>query len=319
MSARRRITGRLLAVAAIPLVVTTMLTVRAGTPSEEERATPAWAARNAGTLDGHARALLERASDEPVTLGIRAVRRRLSFERLEAADEHIAFRLPAGAFSLIDFDDLLHTNQRIGWELWHRSLDPVRPDTAADQAACSSSNLACLASGRVAARRAAGECVLRVELTGVIGVEEERQRVLWVRSGMREHLFTRTSGPCAYRDDPVLGLLATAEAHDIRDIRACNLGGLSPHVTPQGRRYLAANFLKLESDGRARFSVRCHAHIHSVPDSEARYCELQGYLGQWPLFMWVLSNRAAEWDETFLRVRDHLARHVVSRTDAPQR
>lgn len=39
------------------------------------------------------------------------------------------------------------------------------------------------------------------------------------------------------------------------------------------------------------------------------------YFGIWPLFLWVPSNRAAEWNDTFLRVRDHLARAVVTRSD----
>ena len=44
-------------------------------------------------------------------------------------------------------------------------------------------------------------------------------------------------------------------------------------------------------------------------------CELQGHFGVWPLFLWVRSDRAPEWDATFERVRDYLARHTVSRTD----
>jgi hypothetical protein len=278
-------------------------------PSAEE------AARRAGSLDNHARALIDQASETPVTLGIRAVRRRVSAGHWQPTDERIVFRLPAGAFSLIDFDDLPRTNQRIGWTFWSRTLDPVRPDTEADRAACVPTDRDCLAQGRVAARRNADEYVLRVEVTGVIRTEENRQRVLWGKSGMREGLQMPVHGPCAYRHDSALDLLATQEPHEASAAMACGLMGFVGRVTSDGRRYRPANFLKLEPDGTARFVVQCEAYIYDVPDRFASYCELQGYLGIWPLFMWVPSNRAAEWDETFDRVRDHLARHIVARSD----
>lgn len=289
-------------------------------------ASPAWggdqrrieqAARSAGTLSSATRALIDRATDEPVELGIRATRRWLSGGRAEPAEEHIVFRLPAAAVSLIDFDDLDQTNQRIGWTFCSGTLDPVRLDAEADRAACAPTNRDCPAQGRVAARRHAGEYALRVELTGVLRTVADRHRILWGLSGMRESVWTRVHGPCAYRLDPALDLLATEEPMEASAARACRLSGFVGQVTGDGRRYRPANFLKLEPDGSARLVVRCMAYMHDVPHPMASNCELQGYLGIWPLFLWVPSNRAADWDETFLRVREHLARHVVSRSDPP--
>ncbi len=274
-------------------------------------------ARSAGTLSSDTRALVDRAADAQVILGIRAARRRVSAGHWQPADEHIAFHLPAAAFSLLDFDDLARTNQRIGWTFWSRTLDPVRTDTEADRVSCAPTSRDCLAQGQVAARRHAREYALRVELTGVIGTEQDRQRVLWSLSGMGEGIWTPMHGPCAYRHDPTLDLLATEEPHDPQAARACRLSGFVGGETRDGRRYRPATFLKLEPDGTARYVVRCMAYMHDVPDAQARSCELQGYLGIWPLFMWVPSNRAAEWDDTFLRVRHHLARHAVSRSDPP--
>ncbi|MBR0656622.1 hypothetical protein [Plastoroseomonas arctica] len=284
-------------------------------PGARDQPSAEAAAHRAGTLDRYARALIERASDEPVTLGIRAVRRWVGSGTSIAADERIVFRLRAAAISLIDLNDLRATNQRIGWTFWSRSLDPVRSDTEVDRAACAPTNGACLAQGRVFARRQGCEYELRVELTGVIGTAENRQRVLWAQSGMREGGHTRLYGPCAHRHDAALDMLSTDEPLDSRAAQACQLSGFVGVVGPDGRRHRPANFLKLEPDGTPRFVVRCQAYVRDAPDGRGRTCELQGYFGIWPLFMWVPSNRAAEWNETFLRVRDHLARHVVSRSD----
>jgi len=292
-------------------------------PGARDQPSAEAAAHRAGTLDRHARALIERASDEPVTLGIRAVRRQVGADEWTTADEHIVFRMRAAAISLIDFADLRSTNRpdrpgthRLGWTFWSRSLDPVRSDEEIVRAACGPTNSACPAwQGRIFSRREAGEYVLSVELTGVIGTAENRQRVLWGRSGMREHFQTRMFGPCAHRHDAALDMLSTDEPLDSRAAQACQLTGFVGVVGPDGRRYRPANFLNLEPDGMPRFVVRCQAYVRDAPDGRGQTCELQGYFGIWPLFMWVSSNRAAEWDETFLRVRDYLERHVVIRSD----
>jgi len=275
-------------------------------------------ARGAGTLSSRTRGLVQGGSDEPVLLGMRTHRRYLPNQEVERVDEHIVFRLPAHAFNVLDLEDGERTNQRLGVKLWSRSLDPVRPDIEADLAACPPRDSRCRAfgppGGRVAARRAAGEYVLRVEVTSVLRNAEERRRVLWSRSGMAS-LTAELHGRCAFRHDPALDMLVTEEPAEVRAARACWLSGFNDTYLPDGRRFRPANFLKLEPDGAPRFVVRCAAYIANAPDVRPVFCEMQGYLGVWPLFVWVLSDRAAEWDETFLRVRDHLARHVVTRSD----
>ncbi len=307
---RRR--GTIAAVCALVVAAGAIALTRGGDAAE--RSTPEWAARHAGSLDTAARVLLDQGSAEPVVLGIRSRHRRVGNDRTEPVDEHIAFRLPAGAFTVLDF-----TNQRIGWELFSRTLDPVRLDRQADLADCGPDDGRCRLYGppnsRFAARRANGEYILRIEVTGGLGTAEHRQRVLWVRSGMREHSFNRTRGPCAFRHDPHLDMLVTNEPASSEAAMACSLSGFLGLRTQDGRIFRPANFLKLEPDGSARFMVSCHAYVASAPDVAAPFCELVGYFGQWPLFMWVPSDRAAEWNETFLRVRDHLASHVVSRSD----
>jgi|GEM_PF-2600601 len=307
---------RTLVVAALGLGVAAFAAVRACAWDAEPRSVEE-IARSAGTLSSRTRGLVQGGSDEPVLLGMRTHRRYLPNQVVERVDEHIVFRFPAAAFSLIDLADGTAGSNRLGWTFWSRTLDAVRPDTEADRVACEPTNRNCLAHGRVSARRSSGEYVLRIEVTSVISTEENRQRILWSQSGMRDGMQTPVHGPCAYRYDSALDLLATEEPHQASAARACRLSGFVGRGTADGRLYRPANFLKLEPDGTARFVVRCEAYMHDAPDAIGSYCELQGYLGVWPLFVWVLSDRAAEWDETFLRVRDHLARHVVTRSDVP--
>jgi hypothetical protein len=315
----QRLGRRRTVAAGCALVVAAGAVALAQSRDPADRNTPEWAARHAGSLDSSARTLLDQGSAEPVVLGIRASRRFLGNDRTEPVDEHIAFRLPAAAFTLFDLDRGGQTNQRIGWEVFSRTLDPVRLDRQADLADCPPEDARCRAVGppnsRLAARRASGEYILRIEVTGVLRTGEERQRVLWGISGMREHLRNPVHGPCAFQHDPGIDMLVTDEPTSLESARACGILGYGSLRTRDGQILRAAQFLKLEPDGSARFVVRCMAYVTAAPDLPAPFCELQGYLGQWPLFMWVPSNRAAEWNETFLRVRDHLAHHVVSRSD----
>lgn len=309
--------GTIAAGCALVVVVGAVALARGGDAAD--RNTPEWAARHAGSLDIEARALLDRGSAEPLVLGIRARRRFLGNDRTEPVDEHIAFRLPAAAFTLFDLDRGGRTNQRIGWEVFSRTLDPVRLDRLADNADCPREDARCRvvgpANSRFAARRAAGEYVLRIEVTGVLRTAEERQRVLWGKSGMHEHLRDPTRGLCAFQHDPALDMLVTDEPTSLESARACGILGYGALRTRDGQVVRAANFDKLEPDGSARFVVTCQSYIADPPGMAGPFCELQGYLGQWPLFMWVPSDRAAEWSATFLHVRDHLSHHIVSRSD----
>ena len=309
-SRRRRLIAFAAAIVAGPISTSAIARdiVHPDRPSSE------WAARNAGILDQQTLGLIEQGSLEPVVLGLRALRR-FAENRTEAADEHISFRLPAASFSVVDLEDGPRGSNRLGWTVFSRTLDPVRLDRDADLAACPRDDERCRIIGPpnsgFAERRANGEYILRIEVTSVLFTPEHRQRVLWGKSGMGEHVFLRRGRRCAFRHDELLDMLATEAPPDPVAARACELSGFVGMTTQDGRTFRPANFLKLEPDGSARFVVRCRAYVTAVPGgASAPYCELQGYLGIWPLFLWVPSDRAAEWNETFERARSFLARHT---------
>jgi len=268
----------------------------------------------ATTSQWWARRLIERGSMEPVVLGMRTNRMVQPNGLPLTVDAHISFRFPAAAFNVVDLNG---PSQRLGVQLWSRTLDPVRPDVDADLAACPRGDEHCRRFGppnsRVLARRQAGEYILRVEVTSVLFSEERRHSVLWWGSGMESRVPDRSRGPCSFQYDETIGMLATDRPREQRAASACNIIG---YLGPDGTgRYSPRNFLKLEPDATPRFVVRCPWYAWEPTTERPWFCELQGYLGIWPLFLWVTSDSATQWNETFLRVRDHLSRHVVGRSD----
>jgi hypothetical protein len=314
----QRLGRRRTVAAGCALVVAAGAVALAQSGDPADRNTPEWAARNAGILDRQTRRLIEHGSAEPIVIGIRTLRR-LVGEQSEPADQHISFRTPAAAIGMVDLAGGPDTLQRLRWTVFSRTLDPVRPERNADLVACPQGDLRCLGpeteNSRIAARRADGEYVLDITVTNVVRSAADRQRVLWGLSGMGGRHLAGVSGRCAFRYDDALGMLATDEPADPAAARACYLSGFVGQTSADGRVFRPANFLQLESDGTARFVVKCMAYVPASAGLGSRPCSLQGYIGVWPLLMTVPSDRANEWNETFLRVQDHLSRHVVSRSD----
>jgi hypothetical protein len=268
------------------------------------------------------RALLDAASPEPVEVTLQAGR---VFQgpgeqpNWLPGDHRIAFRIPAAAVDLMDLARGRMGPQRLGLELWSETLDPVRPDRAADRATCRPAESPPCAglgpgSGRIGARVRADEYALRVEVTNAVGTEEHRRRVLRSRAGVAPAGPHHQRRPCDVREGPAFGMLVARAPEGMATLSACEF--FSSGAVLRGGTFVApASFLKLEPDGTPKFSVRCSVYVTAEHAAPPRLCELQGYLGIWPLFLWVRSDRAAEWDATFERVRAFLARHTVSRTD----
>lgn len=213
--------------------------------------------------------------------------------------------------------------QGIGLWLWSETLDPVRPDEAADLAACRiggpaapcpGSGLRPADGGRVGARLRAGEYALRVEVTNIVGVPARSEQAMRRQSGI--HPVPRPDAriePCDVREDPALGMLVARAPEGVRPRDACGFSGGG--AITRGRVYRPANFMKLASDGTPKFAVLCGVYVTVADDAPPSTCQMQADFGIWPLFVSVLSDRAREWDATFERVRDYLARHTTSRTD----
>jgi len=239
------------------------------------------------------------------------------------SDHRIAFRVPAAAAVLLDLAEGRMGGQRLGFELWSNTLDPVRPDMEADLAACRiggpaapcpGSGLRPADGGRVGARLRAGEYALRVVVTNIVGVPARSEQAMRRQSGIypvpRPGLRIE---PCDVREDPELSMLVARAPEGVRHYDAC--GFKTGGAITKGRSYRPANFMRLASDGTPKFVVRCSVYVTAGDDAGPSTCEMQGDFGIWPLFVSVLSDRAPDWDATFERVRDYLARHTTSRTD----
>lgn len=302
------------------LAVTLVATMAvAGTCAVGERETPA-----ARAVPREVRELVTAASLEPVELALEAGR---LFQpanvqpNILLVDHRIAFRVPAASIHMIDLAEGRMGSQRLGLELWSESLDPVGPDRLADRAVCRQGEdppCAGLApgGGRIGARVRGGEYGLRIEVTSILRPEAERHRVLRSRAGMAPSTPWWRADPCDIREDAVLGMLvARAPEGGGSTMNYCGFNS-SGAVLRGGIFVPPVSFLKLEPDGTPRFNVRCRVYVtaeHGQPQGDS--CELVGYLGIWPLILWVRSDRAAEWEATFERVRDYLSRHVIARTD----
>ena len=212
-------------------------------------------------------------------------------------DHRIVFRVAAAAVVMLDLAEGRKGGQGSGFWLWSETLDPVRP---AD-------------GGRVGARLRAGEYALRVEVTNAVGVSERRERILRSEAGVAPVSPAERERPCDVREDPELGMLVARTPEGVRHFDAC--GFRTGGAITEGRSYRPANFMKLAPDGTPKFVVKCSVHVTAADYAPPSACQMQGDFGAWPLFLWVRSDRAPEWDATFERVRDYLARQTVARTD----
>ncbi len=286
----------------------------------------AWAARGS-TAEGHLsaqdRASITAASMEPVQLTLAS--RVIGMSSIErgvvphlAADNRITLRVPAAFVASVSLRQEVGVNQgapavsSVTFWFWNRSFDPVRPDQVADAAACFPRVQRLCGDGRMAERRRNGENVISVELSGFPASESQRRYNLLYAAGIVSGALV---SPCEFHEDPVLGMLVGRVPGGQRIFDACNMGGTPAVHTRTGQTFDRATFLKRETDGTPRFAVRCRTFAGPDDGAGAFGCEMLGFFGVWPLTISVRSDEPSEWNATFLRVHDFLARHTVSRTD----
>jgi hypothetical protein len=233
--------------------------------------------------------------------------------RPRPVDERIAFTFPASYWSVIDLKDAPSGSQRLGIEVWSRSLDPLAPDRIRARELCG--NAPCPPEiDPFLPRRDAGEFAVRVEVTSVIGTEAHTQRVLGARSGL--NLGELYAGrPCAIGCDEAHDLITVSVPEGVPPYKARNFSGHGSR-SREGVVSQPRHFAKANPDGSLRYVVRCTGYTDD-PRGRGGSCQLQGYFGIWPLFMWVDADRIEEWDAVYTRVSDLLARHVAHRTDTP--
>lgn len=268
------------------------------------------------TADPSVLGLVASNSMTPVTLTMQATHELLEESdrdyrgdhRYNDVDHRLSFTLPAAYVTVIDLQD--RGSQRLGFTLWSQSLDPVTPDALEEYRVCEPA-LFC-PNGPVSKRLAAGEEGLRIEVTTVIGTETRRQRVLKSVSGLDRKGTDLEGRPCAIGYDPKNDLITLDAPPGRLHRESCNFMA-STYVYRGTVQAVPRHFAKRNPDGSLRYAVKCSG-VSSDPRADTM-CELQGYFGIWPLFMWVRPSRIDEWDEYYRRVSEFLARHVADRTD----
>ena len=283
-----------------------------------------------GSRTARERALVDTASSEPIEVTLAS--RMLQVVTATSVGDHavpkhnsITFRIPAAYFQGMYFGNEdprtrdLPGGSSITLLLWSRSFDPVRPDVMADRAECRRGELPpCEAhlreGGREVRRRRSGEFPLQVRIGNSAGSPENREYNILSKVGLATRPSLRPE-PCDFREEPAWGMLVGRTPTGDRPGTACNVISSGVINTRTGRFFDRATFLRRAVDGNAKFGVVCPIFVGPDAGITPTDCELTGGFGVWPIFLKVPSDRVADWDEIFDRLRAFLVQHVVSRTD----
>lgn len=269
-------------------------------------------------------ALIEVASMETVDIALAATAVSQTTERSDPpdapADLRVAFRIPAAYVARVTDEKRSLGRGWLTLRLWSQSFDPVRPDELADLATCSGEERfqGCprrgLEGSRYAARRRGGEYVITLEVGHTAGTEAYRRYMMTLEAVVGSESGTGRQ-PCDTRWDEALGMLVSRTPEGLHPMDACKFGTVGS-IHRNGRALMPAAFLKLEQDGTPRFSVKCRNYVTMADEGvPPRGCRMIGHHGPWPLIISVQSDRVMEWDTTFDRLRDFLARHEMQQNN----
>ena len=266
--------------------------------------------------------LVASGSLKSVKVGLRTTRERLSPAEVDhlnhrshnVVDQRLSFTLPAAYVTVVDLNQGPGGPQRLGFTFWSVTLDPSMPDHLEYSRHCGTASEAACPENPFKRRREAAEVEVRVEVTNSIGTDADRRWMIAARSGLDRRGGYKPDRPCDVGYDPVHDLVTLDKPADVQRYHdACDFGSEGT-LRHDGLRAVPRNFAKRDADGGLRYSVRCDAFS---PIREAgSLCELQGYFGVWPFFMWVHPSRIGEWDDLYTRVTRFLVQHVAHRTDA---
>jgi hypothetical protein len=262
------------------------------------------------TADPDALGLVASESMEPVTLTLAAAR---MFQVPDASPtalpvkQSISIRIPAAFVNLVDLREGAEGSQRIGFELWSGTLEPVAPDVIADRRRCTVGT-PCTEdpAGPAARRRRAGEWPVQVQVTNGIGTEAQRAYVLRELSGVSARR------PCKVAEDAALGMVVVETPPELRPGDACNFTGNPGIRNRDGRSFPPKNFVKRKPDGATDFVARCDSFASEEDERAEIRCRLHGYFGIWPMTILLWGLRPTEWSGIHDRIQEFLARHVVT-------
>lgn len=262
------------------------------------------------TADPDALGLVSSDSMQPVTLTLESDRfADAPHQRIKApTTQRISFRIPAAYVTVIDLQEGRSGSQRIAFEVWSRTFDPIALDRIADSKKCRVGVPCHPESGdRVARRRQAGETSVYIQLSNSAGTEARRSRALANVDSIKG------SKPCKVADDAELGMTVAEAPGGVRPGDACDFIGNPAIRTRDGKSFPPRSFIKRRSDGTG-YLVRCQ-NFTSEPEEQAEIrCRLYLYFGAWPVSVPFFGIAPKDWDDLFERVQNFLTQYAGERT-----
>lgn len=242
------------------------------------------------------------------------------------ADNRLMLRVPAAYVAGVSFHQAALVDRgapgasSVAFLFWARSFDPVRPDQIADNAVCRIGMPRPCAplgtdGGRMAGRRHNGDNIVEAQLSNAVSSEARRRYYIQLTAGLDKGSGALAPGPCDFRKDAALGMLVGRVPQGERITKACGIYSTGMVDNRTGRFFNQASFLMREAAGSPRFSLRCPHFVGPDDGTFPTTCHIYAYFGAWQISIWVPSDRPADWNATYVRIQEFLARHTVSRTD----
>jgi hypothetical protein len=226
-------------------------------------------------------------------------------------NQRISFKIPAAYLNVIDLKEGRSGSQRIGFEVWSRTFDPVALDVIADHRKCRV-GVPCYAepTDRSVQRKRDGESRLQIQIGNAIGTEARRIYILNNLDGLQTK-----KKPCKITEDAELGMLVAETPDGLRPNDACNFIGNPGIRTRDGKSFPPKNFLKRKPDGTPEFVVHCHNFSSEKEEQAEINCKLYAYFGIWPLSIQFWGIEPKEWSDIYERVQKFLTMYVIERTN----
>jgi hypothetical protein len=223
--------------------------------------------------------------------------------------QRLSFKIPAAYAAVIDLKEGSGGSQRLAFEVWSRTFDPIAVDIIADRRKCRVGEPCRSEPGtRVWQRWQAGEASTYIQISNSAGTEMRRNRSLADLDSVKGNK------PCKITEDAELGMTVAEAPDGVRPGDACDFIGNPSIRTRDGKSFPPKNFIRRRADGAAGYLVRCQK-VSSEPEEQAEIrCRLYLYFGAWPVSVLFFGIAPKDWDDLSERVRKFLAQHAIERT-----
>lgn len=220
----------------------------------------------------------------------------------------ISFAIPASYVTIIDQANGPRGFQRIGFEFWSQTFEPVSPDRQDARRKCGYDRCK---EGNFYLKTTNSNINLQVIVTNSVGFEDFHQKSLGRFSGIDLDNTYYSGRTCNVRYDSNLGLI-TIDAYDNEShSKSCNFIRNS-YKLADGTTVRPRNFAKRKPDGSLSYAVKCEAYSDKA--LEPSLCIVQSHIGIWPIIYRVHRSSMDHWDYLHSRVQKFLAKHISNQT-----